>query len=43
MGIWRGIPARFENGLRVTDSQTLEIVRMVLQGQLNPELVLMVE
>ena len=35
------IQARFENGLRVTDSQTLEIVRMVLLGQLNPQLVLM--
>ncbi len=37
------IPVRFENGLRVTDSETLEIVRMVLLGQLNPELVLMIE
>ncbi|HEY4035720.1 MAG TPA: acetylglutamate kinase [Ktedonobacteraceae bacterium] len=35
------IEARFENGLRVTDGQTLEIVRMVLLGQLNPQLVLM--
>lgn len=35
------IQARFENGLRVTDAQTLEIVRMVLLGQLNPQLVLM--
>jgi acetylglutamate kinase len=35
------IQARFENGLRVTDSRTLEIVRMVLLGQLNPQLVLM--
>jgi len=35
------IPARFENGLRVTDTQTLEIVRMVLLGLLNPQLVLM--
>lgn len=35
------IQARFENGLRVTDTQTLEIVRMVLLGQLNPQLVLM--
>lgn len=33
--------ARFENGLRVTNAQTLEIVRMVLLGQLNPQLVLM--
>jgi len=35
------IEAHFENGLRVTDSQTLEIVRMVLLGQVNPQLVLM--
>ncbi len=35
------IQPRFENGLRITDSQTLEIVRMVLLGQLNPQLVLM--
>lgn len=35
------IQAHFENGLRVTDAQTLEIVRMVLLGQLNPQLVLM--
>jgi len=35
------IEARFENGLRVTDGQTLDIVRMVLLGQLNPQLVLM--
>jgi acetylglutamate kinase len=35
------IPTRFENGLRVTDAQTLEIVRMVLLGQVNQGLVLM--
>lgn len=35
------IEARFENGLRVTDAQTLEIVRMVLLGQVNQGLVLM--
>ncbi|MBE3560346.1 MAG: acetylglutamate kinase [Ktedonobacteraceae bacterium] len=35
------IPARFENGLRVTDAQTLEVVRMVLRGQVNQGLVLM--
>ncbi|TMD50491.1 MAG: acetylglutamate kinase [Chloroflexi bacterium] len=35
------IPARFENGLRVTDARTLDIVRMVLLGQVNSELVLM--
>lgn len=35
------LPTRFENGLRVTDAPTLEIVRMVLLGQVNPQLVLM--
>lgn len=35
------IPTRFENGLRVTDAQTLEVVRMVLRGQVNQGLVLM--
>src|SRR5713226_3170979 len=29
------LPTRFENGLRVTDAQTLDIVRMVLLGQVN--------
>jgi acetylglutamate kinase len=41
---WLGklnIPTLFENGLRVTDAQTLEVVRMVLLGQVNPGLVLM--
>lgn len=33
------IPAAFKNGLRVTDAPTLEIVRMVLCGQVNPGLV----
>jgi acetylglutamate kinase len=36
----RGVPPCFENGLRVTDAQTLEVVRMVLLGQVNPALVL---
>ena len=35
------IPTRFENGLRVTDAQTLEVVRMVLLGEVNQGLVLM--
>lgn len=35
------IPSRFENGLRVTDAQVLEVVRMVLLGQINQGLVLM--
>jgi len=33
------IPTRFEQGMRVTDAQTLEVVRMVLHGQINQELV----
>ncbi len=35
------LPARFEDGLRVTDAETLEVVRMVLLGQVNQGLVLM--
>lgn len=35
------IPVRFENGLRVTDAATLDVVRMVLMGQVNQGLVLM--
>ncbi|MDQ2902005.1 MAG: acetylglutamate kinase [Ktedonobacteraceae bacterium] len=35
------VPTRFENGLRVTDEVTLEVVRMVLLGQVNQGLVLM--
>lgn len=35
------IATRFENGLRVTDAQVLEVVRMVLLGQINQGLVLM--
>lgn len=35
------IPTKFENGLRVTDAATLEVVRMVLLGQVNQGLVLM--
>ena len=33
------IPVHFEHGLRVTDAQTLEVVRMVLCGQINKEIV----
>src|SRR5215469_15691987 len=33
------IPTRFEQGLRVTDAQTLEVVQMVLCGHINKELV----
>lgn len=35
------MPTRFENGLRVTDAPTLEVVRMVLLGQVNQGLVLL--
>ena len=35
------IPTHFEQGLRVTDAQTLEVVRMVLLGQVNQRLVSM--
>ncbi len=36
------IPTRFEQGMRVTDAQVLEVVRMVLCGQINQELVALV-
>jgi acetylglutamate kinase len=35
------LPTRFIDGLRVTDAETLNIVRMVLLGQVNQGLVLM--
>jgi acetylglutamate kinase len=35
------LPTRFVDGLRVTDSATLDVVRMVLLGQVNQGLVLM--
>jgi acetylglutamate kinase len=34
-----GLEARFVDGRRVTDKETLEVVKMVLLGQVNPELV----
>lgn len=34
-----GIESRFVNGLRVTDEQTMELVKMVLTGKVSPELV----
>ena len=34
-----GIESRFENGLRVTDGPTMDVVRMVLNGQVNPQIV----
>ncbi|MBF6591680.1 MAG: acetylglutamate kinase [Ktedonobacterales bacterium] len=37
-----GIPRCFERGLRVTNAETLEVVRMVLVGKVNGELVRLV-
>jgi acetylglutamate kinase len=34
-----GKTAEFRNGLRVTDAETVDIARMVLVGQVNPQLV----
>lgn len=34
-----GKQAEFRNGLRVTDRETVDIVRMVLKGQVNPQIV----
>jgi acetylglutamate kinase len=34
-----GLESRFVGGLRVTDDETMDVVRMVLLGQVNPELV----
>ena len=34
-----GIESRFSNGLRVTDGPTMDVVRMVLNGQVNPQIV----
>jgi acetylglutamate kinase len=34
-----GLAPRFENGLRVTDAETLEVARMVLVGSINKDLV----
>lgn len=33
------IPAQFEDGLRVTDDKTMDIVKMVLMGKVNQELI----
>ncbi len=35
------VPTHFQNGLRVTDASTLDVVRMVLLGQVNAGLVLL--
>lgn len=34
-----GIKAEFRHGLRVTDAPTMEVVKMVLTGKVNPDLV----
>lgn len=34
-----GIESSFVNGLRVTDAATMDVVRMVLNGQVNPQIV----
>ncbi|HEX2027421.1 MAG TPA: acetylglutamate kinase [Nitriliruptorales bacterium] len=38
-----GLQARFVGGLRVTDDATMDVVRMVLLGRVNPELVGLVQ
>jgi acetylglutamate kinase len=37
-----GIESRFENGLRVTDQKTVEVVEMVLAGSINKEIVALI-
>jgi len=37
-----GIESKFENGLRVTDQKTVEIVEMVLAGSINKDIVSMI-
>ncbi|MGH7904393.1 MAG: acetylglutamate kinase, partial [Candidatus Dormibacteraceae bacterium] len=34
-----GLTSEFQDGLRVTDERTIEVVKMVLTGKVNPELV----
>lgn len=34
-----GVESRFKDGLRITDEPTMEVVRMVLLGQVNPDVV----
>lgn len=38
-----GLTPRFVSGLRVTDDQTMEIVRMVLVGNVNPDIVMLIQ
>jgi acetylglutamate kinase len=39
MGERLGLKAEFKHGLRVTDAKTMEVVKMVLTGKINPDLV----
>jgi len=39
MLIQLGIQSSFSNGLRVTDAETMKVVSMVLNGQVNPQIV----
>jgi acetylglutamate kinase len=34
-----GIPSKFRDGLRVTDAATMDVVKMVLTGKVNPDIV----
>ncbi|MDQ6773250.1 MAG: acetylglutamate kinase [Candidatus Dormibacteraeota bacterium] len=34
-----GLSAEFKDGLRITDAETMEVVKMVLTGKVNPDLV----
>ncbi len=38
-----GLESRFVGGMRVTDDDTMDVVRMVLLGKVNPELVQLVQ
>src|SRR2546428_1570136 len=39
MGERLGLKAKFKNGLRITDDKTMEVVKMVLTGKVNPDIV----
>src|SRR2546428_5264081 len=39
MGERLGLKAEFKNGLRITDDKTMEVVKMVLTGKVNPDIV----
>src|SRR5258708_30973306 len=34
-----GLKPEFKNGLRITDDKTMEVVKMVLTGKVNPDIV----